>query len=359
MDLGRRPPSAAPPVIREHGPLLVIIAIYTGSALIADLLGIVPGLTANVLFLSSYLFYGFIALYSVAALAVVCRLSVKDERGRWIAGRAGWGAGWARLRTRFLTRQRLGGFVIASVAVPVLMNTFGSWKAALPRIHAFRFDETLTRLDAELHFGRLPWQWLQSVLGHPPVTVAIDALYYCWLVLLTGVVVWQAWSERRELRARFFISFALIWCLLGSVAAIAFSSAGPCYYALVTGNASPYADLMAYLNLVDRTHPLTALYVQGALWNDYAHATATPFTGISAMPSLHVAMPVLFALLGGQVHRILGAAFSAFAAVVLLGSVHLGWHYAIDGYLSIAGVVAIWWLSARIVRRYCGFPGAM
>jgi hypothetical protein len=33
---------------------------------------------------------------------------------------------------------------------------------------------------------------------------------------------------------------------------------------------------------------------------------------------------------------------SLYAGVVLVGSVHLGWHYAVDGYLSIVGALAIW-----------------
>jgi hypothetical protein len=32
---------------------------------------------------------------------------------------------------------------------------------------------------------------------------------------------------------------------------------------------------------------------------------------------------------------------------MFLGSVHLAWHYAVDGYAGAAMVGAIWWLTGR------------
>jgi hypothetical protein len=65
-------------------------------------------------------------------------------------------------------------------------------------------------------------------------------------------------------------------------------------------------------------------------------------------------MPVLFTLVGWQANRRLGMTFLAYTILSFLGSVHLGWHYAVDGYVSAAGVVAIWlfagWLTRRVQR---------
>jgi hypothetical protein len=36
--------------------------------------------------------------------------------------------------------------------------------------------------------------------------------------------------------------------------------------------------------------------------------------------------------------------------LVLIGSVHLGWHYAVDGYVAIAAVTGFWWIAGRIIR---------
>ena len=69
------------------------------------------------------------------------------------------------------------------------------------------------------------------------------------------------------------------------------------------------------------------------------------------MPSMHVAEAVLFAILGWKANRWLGEALTLFALITQVGSVHLGWHYAIDGYLAAVAVVPIWLLGGWIARQ--------
>ena len=64
--------------------------------------------------------------------------------------------------------------------------------------------------------------------------------------------------------------------------------------------------------------------------------------GISAMPSMHVATSVLFALVAWQTHRKLGIVLTVHAAAVMIGSVHLAWHYALDGYIGALLTYGIW-----------------
>lgn len=72
------------------------------------------------------------------------------------------------------------------------------------------------------------------------------------------------------------------------------------------------------------------------------------FGGISAMPSLHVATAVLFALTAWRIHWVLGVLFWFYALVIQMGSVHLGWHYAVDGYVGATVALVIWWGVARV-----------
>ena len=111
---------------------------------------------------------------------------------------------------------------------------------------------------------------LQPLLGHPAVTRTVDVLYILWLPLNAAVLIWQGWSRGRE-RSRFFLSYVLVYILLGTAGAISLSAAGPCYYQAVTGEQSPYAPLMAYLTGLDAEQPLIALRVQRTLWENYSY----------------------------------------------------------------------------------------
>jgi PAP2 superfamily len=65
---------------------------------------------------------------------------------------------------------------------------------------------------------------------------------------------------------------------------------------------------------------------------------------------MHVGTSVVFVCLGfasGQ--RWLAWLLSAFAGFIMIGSVHLGWHYAIDGYLGAAIALLSWWFSGKLV----------
>jgi hypothetical protein len=42
---------------------------------------------------------------------------------------------------------------------------------------------------------------------------------------------------------------------------------------------------------------------------------------------------------------------TVYALIVMIGSVHLGWHYAVDGYLGAAGMLVLWWGLGKIPDR--------
>jgi hypothetical protein len=239
-------------------------------------------------------------------------------------------------------RQLAAGLPLV-IAVPVFFSIFASLKGLIPEINPFSWDITFANWDRFVHGGVEPWRILQPIIGLPFVTFVFDLIYQSWFYVLQLVCIWQAFSiSRPQLRMQFFLSFLLVWVLLGNIGATLLSSVGPCFYEGVVGAPGSFDPLMAYLKNVSSQFPLWSQDMQAELWWRYLNPARNVAGGISAMPSIHVAMAFLLALLGWRTHRMLGIALTIYTAAILLAAVHLGWHYAIDGYAGIIGTYAIW-----------------
>lgn len=263
----------------------------------------------------------------------------------------------------YLSRARLLHALPALLLLPVFVASFSIIKAAVPELQPYVWDARLAAFDQALHGGVQPWQWLQPVLGHPLLTALLNAAYHLWFFLLFAMLYWLVFStDRPQLRMRFLLCFMLCWIVLGNGVAVLLSSAGPCYYHLVQAGADPYAGLMDYLRSADRHFPVLALDVQTLMWQGYQQKLGVSGLAISAMPSMHVASSVLLALLGWQLNRAAGIALTLFALLIMLGSVHLGWHYAVDGYAGALGAVLLWrltgWLQGAPWRRAAAAPAS-
>ncbi len=261
----------------------------------------------------------------------------------------------------FLHPGRVLNFVIFVIIIALFQKAALDLKANIPALNPFSWDETFMHLDRALHSGTDPWRLLQPVMGHPVVTFLANFAYNIWFFFMTGVWFWLASSKRHgHFKNHFLAAFMLTWAIGGGIMALAFSSAGPVYYGRLGLSPDPFAPLMSYLHGVKAHYPLWALDVQEMLWRQFTTADAD-FDGISAFPSMHNAIAALLALAAWRVSRKLGIFMTAFAAIILLASVHLGWHYAVDGYAGIAIAIVCWklggvfadWMQRRPeTRRY-------
>jgi hypothetical protein len=333
--------------LRRHQALAALILVYalacyaagwlTGGGAVVDI-----QLYAGEFALMVALFAAAVTLASAARAFGADRggLRVVDAVRRDLAGVA-------------VPTERLTAFLAPALLGPLFFTSFGSFKRLIPYIAPFAWDERLSRWDRWLHGGVDPWTLLQPLLGSPGATAALSAVYNIWFFVMFGTFIWQAATLRRPaLRMQFLLSFALFWIVIGTALAMLLSSAGPCYYGRVTGLADPYAPLMAYLRQAAEAAPVWSVQMQDLLWQNYESHGTLLGSGISAMPSMHVAIATLLACFGWGVNRRAGAAYTLFAAAIMVGSVHLGWHYAIDGYAAAILGVALWRATGWAVRRY-------
>lgn len=326
--------------LRSHRPLYLIVLAY--AAAVTLLIGNLSMLRDSVQILSGFLAMSLLwAMFALCGYSLYVMLALRPDRLCHYIYHA--------LR-RYLSKERLLQALPVLLLVPVFAASFTAFKAAIPRLHPYAWDSRLSAWDIALHGGTAPWAWLQPLLGHPWVTGLLNVSYHLWFFLFYAMIYWLALDTRRPLlRMQFLLSFVLSWIMLGSIAALLFSSVGPCYYGHLHGS-DPYAPLMAYLHEANQHFPIWALSVQDMLWQDYQSKGASSELGISAMPSMHVATAVLMALLGWRASRAAGLALSIFALLIMLGSVHLGWHYALDGYVGAAGAALVWQAVGRMLR---------
>lgn len=256
----------------------------------------------------------------------------------------------------FLTVRRfIHALVLFAMYTPFIAS-YTYFKTMIPNIIPFRYDALFAEIDLWVHFGHHPWELLQPLLGYAVVTFFISIAYKFWFVLKFLVMYWQAFSqEKMDVRAQFFLTMFFSWIINGALFALFLSSAGPCFYGdfVAGGIQNPYVPLMDYLhNVNDNAYKIVHLESQAYLLEIYHGNITHMFSGISAMPSMHMSIATTIVLVCwhyGWLRRILALIF---LLLTYLGSVHLGWHYAIDGYFSMITTYMIWRSAGWLVRRY-------
>ena len=256
------------------------------------------------------------------------------------------------LKTNYFRRDRLVQGLFVLLLLSFYFAYFTVYKVMIPLVNDYTWDPTFAALDRLLHGGVDPWRILHVWFGDPASTQLINFFYHLWFILLYAVIFWQAFAMRNpRLRMQFFLSLVMSWAILGSLMGTLFASGGPCYYDLFVPGDNTFAPLMDYLYGAAETHRVGALNTQEILRESFVTGYLTGGQGISAMPSIHVSVSVLFAILGWRTHWFLGLVLSAFAVAIFIGSVHLAWHYAVDGYVAMLGTLAVWVVVGRVLRH--------
>ena len=263
------------------------------------------------------------------------------------------------LRTHILAPRALVGLIVPIVAISYFASAFSSFKGMIGALNPFYLDAALAKIDQFIHFGIQPWRITHFFFHDFASAMTINFFYNIWFFIVWGYAFCQIFAlAGRHHRAHFLLSFVLCWIIVGSILALILSSAGPCYFGRITGLPDPYAPLMRQLYAIDAPHVASGSYwhlwslsVQEALWTDQFQSATAIGSGISAMPSMHVSMASLLAFSAMKINKWFGRAMLAYAATICFGSVYLGWHYAVDGYVSIAVTYLIWRASGLVIDR--------
>ena len=245
--------------------------------------------------------------------------------------------------TLWSQRSRIVEGIVFILSLAAMMQIYMVIKVAIPQYLPFYADPYLADMDLAV-FGSDPWRLTHMIIG-PTGTRFLDYFYIFPCVLVTmGMTVWACFSRDRVFSRQAVLAIALCWLVLGNWGALAMSSAGPAYVEHFYGD-NRYAELFNAL-----PSDLMAVQTQNFLLENFGDPGFGK--GISAMPSMHNALHLL---LIWMLYDRFGASWQLglaliFELVVFVASVHLGWHYAMDGIVSAVLVPPVWYFAKNIER---------
>ena len=255
---------------------------------------------------------------------------------------------WRRRMADPAILARLPLFAIAIVFMPF----FSKMKSMIPLFNDFEWDPSFIAWDRTLFLGHDAWEVLQPVFGYPLVTAAMAGLYHAWMLLIyMGTLFFVFHPSAARVVRQYFLGFILIWTLIGGVLATALASVGPCFMGPIFGD-STFDAQMANLRAANEQFPVMTLHVQDLLLEWYHQGNRGLGSGITAMPSMHVAMAFLFWLAIRRISPNAGRLFFGFFVAVWIGSVHLAYHYAVDGLVSVIATAILWKASGAAIHAW-------
>jgi membrane-associated phospholipid phosphatase len=222
----------------------------------------------------------------------------------------------------------------------VLLLVYESFRGLVPELNMRVNYLFMPAADRFLFFGRLPtevlqhWWWHGRVMWYDFVFYGAYTLHFVLPFALATVV----WKTREKHYWRIVTAFLLV-SFGGFLTYLAFPAAPP-WLASDKGLIEPITRVSSHIFAAFGIHDFPSVYNK---------ISPNP---VAAMPSLHAAYSVLFALF---VIKLFTGRWRwlawVYPVLIMLGTVYMGEHYVIDALAGIAYAIAGYWASPDVLRR--------
>lgn len=318
--------------MRFSRELLLPCAICAASFAVALILAIATDVGGTKI-LGDYLMAGLVATYlALLVWIIVPPLRAAEHRALRVAS-----APLAILRDRWPL------LILPALILPVFMTGFTVAKVSFPYLTGYQWDGFWAAADA-LIFNGDPWRVTHQLIG-PRASSWLVWIYTAgWGVVVGMAMPLYALSAEPRRVSHAFSALMASWFVIGVAGATIFSSAGPIFADMVDPVLGQhFAPLKASLaQLLPANDPV--LMSQHYLREAAEHRIAARAGGISAMPSMHLGVCTFLVILAWRSWWRIPAIL--FWLAIWVGSIHFGYHYALDGFIA----APLAWLCWRVTE---------
>lgn len=199
-------------------------------------------------------------------------------------------------------------------------------KAEINLVAPFYADEGIANIDRFI-FGRDPWRFFET-MDLTVMALTYNILWF-WALMITLFIL--LFAKPSADRSASLISYFFLWSLFGPIGQYLVPAAGPIFYERI-GLGDRYDGLHGNI-------PVITGDIANYLWSHYSHKSLGLGAGISAMPSLHVATATWMVISLKSIGSRLTIPVAVLGLYLYVGSVALGWHYALDGVVGAVGAM--------------------